>query len=441
MPNNHNDHNDHDELAAAFAELRRHAGQSFTAPDTIDIFHAAASRTARTRRFSVTAALLAAGTLLAASLLLQPPPPAGDQEPLASGQAWTPAQEQPWAPGQGWAPPQASPQASQTNPNAANASRPDLANQVRFLSQQKVTQLQNTTLTLPPWPAGGQAGGQGGGQGCPAGTFTFHDGKTPTGQQDQLGRPYDYLMLYRQSLGIYANLDGAPGDEMVVPLACGFTEVTYQLLVLQDSKDGPRALAYLPALPAFDRFYPYSTGLVVEVLDNPFDTSAEQRRRYGWNGTGFTQTSGPASFPADLLPDVRGIDLRQSYFHIDQCGGGMLSFLDGVSGTWPSADHPATRIELGQISTGLLSEPPEFAAQGDALVTVTCKPDGRPWQVWVVKVSAAKAIPVLRVGDGGVTAVVSHRILGGLAEVTVRTQAGQQVWRFSSNGYTFTRIP
>lgn len=414
------------DLTAAFAELRERAAHTFTAADPAEIYHAAHTRTARTRRFSVTAALLAATALLTASILLQKPPPAGEQEPLASGQAWTPPQQQPEPPGQAWAPPEAMPPPGQTSPTRA-----DLANQVRFLGQQKNTQLRDATIVLPPWPTGTQA--------CPAGTYTFHDGKTPTGERDLIGRPYDYMILFRDSLGIYANLDGKPGDEIVVPMACGFTEVTYQLLVLKDDPDGLRGLGYLPALPGFDRFYPYDTGLVVEVLNDPLDTIAEQRRRYGWDGTKFVLTHGPAAFPADLTPDVRRIDLRQSYFHLDQCGGGMLSFLDGVSGTWPT-DHPATRIELGEISTGLLNEPPAYAA-GDALVTVTCKPVGQPWETWVVKVSAAKAVPVLKVGDAGVTAVVSHRITGGTAEVVVRIQARQQVWRYTSNGTTLTRIP
>ena len=47
---------------------------------------------------------------------------------------------------------------------------------------------------------------------------------------------------------------------------------------------------------------------------------------------------------------------------------------------------------------------------------------------------------MLKVGEAGVTGVVSHRITGGLAEVVVQTQAGRQVWRFSSNGYTMTRV-
>ena len=439
------EHDNNDQLAAAFAEFRSRAAQTFCATGTDTIYHAAHARTERTRRFSITAALLAAGALLTASMVLQTPPPAGEQEPLASAEAWAPPVPGPWIQVPEFPPP---PPATPARPGSFNTTRADLANQVRFLDEQKITQLRNSTIDLPPWPTGAQA--------CPAGTYTFHDGKTPTGATDSIGRPFDYLMLFRASLGIYANLDGAPGDEMVVPLACGFTEVTYQLLVLKDDpkddlkddRHGLRGLGYIPALPAFDRFYPYNKGLVVEVLNHPFDTAAEQRRRYGWDGTRFVLTAGPASLPADLRPDVRRIDLRQSYFRLDQCGGGMLSFLDGVSGTWRFADrdypgqtHPATRIELGEISLGLLTEPSEFARQGDALVTLVCKPEGRPWETWVVKVSGAKAIPVLKVGDNGATAIVSHRITGGLAEVVVRAQARQQVWRFRSNGQTFTRVP
>lgn len=115
--------------------------------------------------------------------------------------------------------------------------------------------------------------------------------------------------------------------------------------------------------------------------NHPSDAVAEQRRRYGWNGTRFTQTHGPRTFPADLTPDVRRTDLRQSYFRLEQCGGGLLSFYDGVSGTWPAPGHPATRFELGEISTGVLREPGSQAgSEGDALVTVTCRPAGLPAQ-------------------------------------------------------------
>jgi len=427
-----------DDLADAFTELRHRAAHTFTAPAAEQIYHAASARTARTRRFSITASLLAATALMTVTMVLQPAPHGVDREPVASGEALPPPVQGPWVPLPG--PGQASSEQETRSGQVPPASRADLANQVRFLTTVKIIQLRDSTVTLPPWPTAAQ--------GCPAGTYTFHDGKAPTGQPDPAGRPFDYLLLSRATLGIYANLDGAPGDEMVIPLACGYTELTYQLLVLKDDGDGLRGLGYIPDLPAFDRFYPYDQGLVVEVHNDAYDTIAEQRRRYGWNGTRFVQTHGPVSFPDDLTPDVRRDDLRQSYFHLDQCGGGLLSFLDSVSGTWPRADrdlpgdtHPATRFELGEISTGLLREPSGFA-DGDALVTITCRPDGRPRQVWVVKVSAAKAVPILKVGDNGVTDVISHRITGGgLAEIVVKIQTRQQIWRYSSDGHTLTRIP
>ena len=425
---------ENDELAEAFADLRARAALSFAVPDTAEVYSEVRQRKARKLRFSAMAALLAASGLLAASMLGQEgptAPPAERQQPMGSAHAEDP--------------PTPSPSATFPTPASrsatVNAPRRDLANEVRFLTEPKIAQLRDSTIVLPSWPTTSP--------GCPAGTFTFADGTVPTGAGDPIGRPLNYLLLFRASLGIYANLDGVAGDEMVVPLACGLTEVDYQLLVLKDSKDGLHALGYIPGLAAFDRFYPYGSGLVVEVLDDSHSTVAEQRRRYGWNGSRFVQTHGPVSFPADLSPDVRQIDLRQSYLRIEQCGGGMLSFLDGVSGTWRFADrdfpggdtHPATNFELAEISTGLLHEPAEFAEQGDALVTVACKPEGGSPTVWVVKVSAAKAIAVLKVGQDGVTRVVSHRIIDGLAEVTVQTQAGQRIWRYTSNGQTLTRIP
>jgi hypothetical protein len=193
-------------------------------------------------------------------------------------------------------------------------------------------------------------------------------------------------------------------------------------------------------LEGFDRFYPQSGQLVVEAIDEPTAPGAEQRRWYKWNGSRFVQSGGPASFPPGGRGDIRNVDLRNSYIPLfsdsaagPPCGGGMLTFVDGLSGAWPSAT-----FELGEVSTGLLDEPGEFADAGDALVTVTCSRHAASSATWVLWLSAS-ASGVLRVGDDGVTGIVSHRIVDGLAEIVVQTQAGRKVWHYSSDGYTLSR--
>jgi hypothetical protein len=261
----------------------------------------------------------------------------------------------------------------------------------------------------------------------------------PTGQTDTIGRPNSYFVLHRTP-GIYASLDDVPGDEMVIPVACGFAEVTQQLLVVKESAGKLNPLGYLPGLEGFDRFYPQAGRLVVEAIDEPMDRSAEQRRWYGWNGSQFVQNSGPTSFPPNGRGDIRNVDLRNSYINLisgslaePPCGGGMLTFVDGLSGAWPSAT-----FELGEVSTGLLNEPEELASKGDALATLTCRRNGASSTTWVVWLSTT-AMGVLHVGDNGVTGIVSHRIVDGLAEIVVQTHAGRKVWRYASNGYTLSR--
>jgi hypothetical protein len=418
--------NDHDEIVSAFESYRAGVAQTFAPADTESVFSEVRHRTHRRRTVGAVALLVAASGLLTAGVLYRSSPPTIDQNPPTASQTETIAPESPPASGK------PSPEGKGNPPTVA---RTDLASQVSFLNAQVSDRLRNSTITLPAWPTGSEL--------CPAGSFSFAAGAAPTGTTDVLGRPWTYHVLFTTSRGIYANLTADTGDEMVIPMACGGTEVTYQLLVIRQVHGDLQGVGYIPGIPGFDRFYPYAGGLVVEVVNDQMSTVAEQRRRYNWNGSGFVQTSGPGSFPPNLFPDVRDVDLRNSYFAVTSsdaqppCGGGLLSFVEGWSGTW----YPVTSVELGEISPGLLTEPAEFADQGDALVTVTCKSEGAPAKTWVFKVSAARAVGVLQVGADGVTGVVSHRIVGGIAEITVQTKTGQQIWRYTSDGNTLTRLP
>jgi hypothetical protein len=415
---------DHDKLTSAFAEYRSAARQGFAAEQTESVFQAARQRRTRRMVVSTVAAALTVATVLVAGAMLRPTaapplPPAETPSPSATVSA--------------------SASASPTPSAAVNGPRTDPANEVRFLTEAARQRLRSATITLPAWPTGFDV--------CAAGRFTFVDGKVRTGATES-GIPYTYYMLFRTQVGIYADLDGSPGDEMVVPLGCGEAEVYSQLLVLKDNGGNLETMGYIPDVPSFDRFYPSETGLMVEVIDATMTDTKEQRRRYSWNGSRFTQTWGPTTFPP--TPDVRNVDLRNSFFQIadhNPCAAGILSFVDGISGSWRREDRdfpgdvsPEKTIELGEISTGLLSEPDEHADRGDALVTAVCRSQGNDAVTWVLKVSHGLATSVLRVGEEGVTGVVSHRIVSGVAEIVVNTKDGQRTWRYSYDDYARKRI-
>ena len=174
--------------------------------------------------------------------------------------------------------------------------------------------------------------------------------------------------------------------------------------------------------------------------------SVEQRRRYRFDGTRFIQVGGPTSFPTrvgEIPADLAWLEVGATGDTSDahtRCGsGGMLSFVDGRSGVWEYREEGAViasaEFTLGFVSHGLLDEP--FGAEhSDVLVTLICNA-GERVDRWVHRVGGE---PVVAVGVDGVTGIVSHRITGGLAEVTVKTATGEEVRTFRSNGVIFTRV-
>jgi hypothetical protein len=341
------------------------------------------------------------------------------------------------------APPDAAPATS------AAAVPKDPGNQVRFLDAATADRVRRMTITLPAWPDQGLR------PYCPAGRYTFTDGEAPTGgSEEPPGRgPWTYLVLFKGLRGIFANVDGQPGDEIVFPIGCGDIENVFHLLVIQPDGNRMKALGYVgnrTQIPAHDRFYPQGGDLVVEVNSDEMHQGIEQRRRFHWQGSRFAQVGGPTSFPTST--DVREADLRNGSIGLTDLTrepgtnanfGASLSFVDGVSGMWAFRSeefvHPGADFLLGAVSTGQLAEPADFQAS-DALVTLTCRWDDGGVDHFVYKVSGVSAGGVVvRAGVDGVTGIVSHRIVDGLAEVTVTTAVGQEIRRYRSNGYVFAR--
>jgi hypothetical protein len=327
----------------------------------------------------------------------------------------------------------------------------DAGNRVTFLDAATAERMRGMTITLPPWPDESLR------RYCPAGRFTFVDGQAPTGgSQEPPGRgPWTYRVLYKGLRGVQTDVDGRPGEEIVFPMGCGDIENVFRLLVIQP--DGPRmrAVGYVGSglfIPGHDRYFGQDGDLVVEVNPDPLDQTGEQRRRYRWQGSRFVQVAGPTSFPPDT--GIRLDELRNGSFAMyditrepgsrDNFSVG-LSFVDGVSGMWPyhseEFSHPGAGFLLDAVSTGRLAEPDEIGRHaGDALVTLTCRWDDGGVDQFVYRVtSTGTANVVVRVGVDGVSGIVSHRIVDGLAEVTVTTATGQETRRYRSTGYVFIR--
>ena len=328
----------------------------------------------------------------------------------------------------------------------------DAGNRVTFVDAATADRMRRMTITLPPWPDEPLR------PHCPGGRYTFVDGEAPTrGSEVPPGRgPWTYLVLYKGLRGIKANVDGRPGDEILFPMGCGDIENVFRLLIIQPDGDRMRALGYLGDsrfVARHDRFFGHDGDLMLEVTADSVDQRGEQRRRYRWQGSRFVQVGGPTSFPP-LEAGIRLDALRDASFTLDDLTrtpgsrdnfGIGLSFVDGVSGIWPyhsqEFSHPGADFLLGATSLGQLTEPDDMVRHaGDALVTLTCQWDDGGVDQFVYRVaSTGAANAVLRVGVDGVTGIVSHRIVDGLAEVTVTTAAGPEVRRYRSTGYVFTR--
>jgi hypothetical protein len=335
----------------------------------------------------------------------------------------------------------------------------DVANDVRFLPQDTVDRVRAMTIRLPAWPNVALR------KYCPAGRYTFTDGQVPTGAalSPVPRHPWTYSVSHRGGRGILADLDGRPGDEIVLEIACMEEEADPRLLVIQPDGAGMKALGYIAddgSVPAFDRFYPAGGDLIVEGLNSLIDARTEQRRRYRWNGSRFRQVGGPTSFPDSDMTDVRTVDLRNASFDVAlphdprrpdplNSFGAFLSFADGRSGLWPyrgdDYPHQGADIVLGQVTNGLINmqanlyDPGNHGPRASALVTATARWDNGLVSQYLYRVTTGEPVVcIVATGMDVVAAIRSHRIVDGVAEVTVTTTAGHDETRRyhdSRNGY------
>jgi hypothetical protein len=426
--------NGYDELdatvAAEFAGFRQVAGEAFAAPSAEAVFATAHGRTMRRRAAAAAAvaaavvAVLLTGTVVAGAITANEPVIPGTPPPTTTTQP----------------PPSAEP-SPEDGYVEGPPPVPDQGNQVRFLDDQTAERVRNMTVQLPAWPDSDL---------CPAGEYAFTDGQATIGE-DPGGYPWNYAVLVGGQRGIFADLDGEDGDEILVPLGCGLGELRFSLLALKPLGAGFETMGYVivasDEVGDPDRFFPDGDEIVVEVREPYIDAEFEQRRRYRWQDSQFVQVGGPTEMPADTT-DLTSVDLRNWSFSVDvegestPCGtGGTLSFVNGGSGVWSYESEEdgvafsAAEYLMYGVSSGSLEV--DGSASPAVLVTLTCsRADGHA-ETCVHEVHGR---PVVRVGDEGITAIVSHRIVDGLAEVTVETADGEQTRRYRTDGLFWERV-
>jgi hypothetical protein len=430
--------------AAEFAGYRQVAAEAFTPPSTEVVFATARARTVRRRAAAAVAVaaavvtVLVTGTVVAGAITANEPVVPATRPPATTG-----------APPTTEAPPATATPPTTPSPTPDGGTGedpqpvPDQGNRVRFLDDETAQRIRGATIELAAWPGSSS-------QRCPAGEYSFTDGRATIGE-DPSGFPWNYTVLVDGQHGIFADLDGEAGDEILVPLGCGINELQFGLLALKPVGGGFETMGYVVVeangLGSPDRFFPDGDELVVEVKVPGIPGDFEQRRRYRWQDAEFVQVGGPTEMPADPT-DLTEVDLRNWSFPVyiegedTPCGtGGTLSFVDGGSGVWSyesqsdGVSWPAAEYLMYGVSRGSLD------VDGDArpatLVTLTCaRPDGLT-ETWVHHVFGR---PVVRVGDDGATAIVSHRIVDGLAEVTVETADGEQTRRYRTDGIVWERV-
>ncbi|GLZ80770.1 hypothetical protein Afil01_55770 [Actinorhabdospora filicis] len=212
-----------DLLKAAFASYKTEAADAFARTGSPALF-GEAKKHARRRAITLGAAVTGCFTLLLGGVA------------VATNSSYFPG-------------PSAN-QHGDTNDDTKNPGDPDgpdglQVSESAVPSPAPVTDLRNTELTLPAWP-GALASA------CPAGVFRFADGvalppvppASPSGTASadpssgtaaQPPAASSWRVLPGPAVAVRANVDGKPGDELLLPVGCGATPVQ-GLVVLSDQK-------------------------------------------------------------------------------------------------------------------------------------------------------------------------------------------------------------
>lgn len=297
---------------------------------------------------------------------------------------------------------------------------------------------------------------------CPSGRRQFVNGTATASHIG--GSPILYHLLIppfpypsRYGMPVYANIDGKPGDEVLVELSCegGGSVHPEMLLALSAGRDGTfRTLGVLNRSGAtFLDFNPatvrIANGTVVldemgEQVSNGGPLAMQQTRGYRYENGQFVQVSGPTRFPA-LPTNVHDIDPRNATWPLtgypctDSCGTVYANFINGhgratdvmqrPNGTFDVTTYDYTMDQSSYMT--FTGRQPDLA-----LLTITrTAPDGSTTQaLYAAYASMSGAWPILWTGADGVQGIASASGRDGVATVVVHTASGDQTRTYKWQG-------
>lgn len=323
--------------------------------------------------------------------------------------------------------------------------------------------LRNAVIDVPAWKYDGDR--------CHPGPHRFVNGRSLAAHA--FGTTYGYnlwippLAQYAQyGAPVFGDLDGKPGDEVLVELSCNGPGSVhpYVLLALAPQADGTyRTLGVVNQTPTeYLDFDPttvrISNGTIYVDERGPEYSDGgplamEQERGYRYQNGTFVQVSGPASFPP-LPTNIRDIDPRNTTWPLmfedctETCSMLYVPFTDGhgravepiqlSDGTFRLVTYDY-RIDQTAYSTGRGSQP------GFALLTITrTSPDAPTVQFVYAGYAPAgflgPAWPVVWTRRDGIRQIVSASGARRVVRVVVETGTGEQTRTYVTANYqTWTR--
>jgi hypothetical protein len=172
----------------------------------------------------------------------------------------------------------------------------------------RTVDLRNATIDVPAWQGGKTITDR-----CPAGAHTFVNGRADAVPGTANGASYELPAAGTQP--VYADLDGQPGDEILVSLGCygDGSSAPQQLLALKVRDDGTLAtlgsvlattdgtlLAYAPDVRVL------ADGTVLVQVFGPWQSNGgyppAQQRGYRYQDGQFRQVEGPTGAPTSSSP-------------------------------------------------------------------------------------------------------------------------------------------
>jgi hypothetical protein len=329
---------------------------------------------------------------------------------------------------------------------SATASPPSTASPSPSPTASAGIDLRNATFEVPAFPDT---------QECGKGQRTFTNGVAPVKQNVD-------LLINSMVAPVMANVDGVPGDEVIVALICRFDswaqEEVIALKVAGQGQYSPLGFAlgtshitlvtWEPMQVVAGTVYLELTSQCNEACPN----SEQQRRGFTWQGGSFKQVSGPDKFVG--IPAVTAIDFRNTTLQLfgipvggKQWSGSVRTVNGTGKGHFADSYPPSTTMEftvtVGSTKLGHITQP---GLEPDvAFVVLTLQtPNGQTTVLGAFEKGQASpngpanAYAVVTAGDGGVTAI--GNVDAGTADrvtVTVTTASGQEsrTYRHGQGGW------